>query len=281
MPGSLSTAEGSLRVLVVAYPSPHNEYILGRLVKVAKVEKLLAPVWPHGPRRTVSWAYQRLRAAPLATAAKPGREAVLLRLEARLDRRVAKHLPKEEPSIFTAAERISTSDLNGDLGLSMLRDIAPDLMILSGAPLLQPRIFSLPSLGTVNVHWGISPNYRGQESIFTALRHGDYASIGATLHYLDEGIDTGPALAQCWPSLDPTDDLGSIWAKTARLVATMLTDFVDRLRLGAVSGQRLSGTGILVRARDCRVWHHIDYTVQRNLLHKNPPNTQGRIVRYW
>jgi folate-dependent phosphoribosylglycinamide formyltransferase PurN len=273
-------SEAGLRVVVVSRPDAFNEYVLARLVTVARLEKLLTAV-PPTSSHTLSWAHQRLRAAPISGSISFVRRLALPRLEARVDKQVAKQLPKLERSVFATAELISNADLKGDPGRRMLSDISPDLMILSGAPLLRREIYSVPRHGTVNVHWGITPNYRGEQSMFTALRYRDYASIGATLHYLDEGIDTGPVVAQCWPSLDPTDDFASICAKTARLVAKMLTDFVVQLRTGPVSGQRLAGPGLLFRGRDRRVWHHLSYAVQRRILSHRPPSTPGGIVRYW
>jgi methionyl-tRNA formyltransferase len=276
----MSASDDPLRVVVVSRPGALNEYLLARLVTVAKVEKLFTAVPPNSSR-TLSWASQRLRAGPLRAPVRAVRRRVLSRLDAEFDSRIAELLPPPAGSAFDATTFISSSDLNGDVGRRLICDIAPDLMILSLAPLLKPELYLIPRLGTVNVHWGISPNYRGERSIFTALRRGDYSSIGATLHYLDRGIDTGPAVAQCWPSLDPTDDLVSILAKTAHLVGDMLTDFVERLRVEPVAGQTLVGPGRLVRGRDRRVWHHLSYAAQRRLLSRTPPSTPGRIVHYW
>jgi folate-dependent phosphoribosylglycinamide formyltransferase PurN len=80
--------------------------------------------------------------------------------------------------------------------VKLLRDLAPDLLVLSGVPMLKPHVYGIPRLGTVNPHWGIAPDYRGQQSIFTALRRRDYSAIGMTVHYVDEGVYTGPVLAQ-------------------------------------------------------------------------------------
>jgi len=267
-------------VVVVSRPDAFNEYLLSRLVPVVRLEKLLTAVPPTSPH-TLSWAYQRLRTAPLQNSASYVRRLVLPQFDAHLDRKVAKRLPKAEPSLFASTQLISNADLKGECGRRMLGEIAPDLMILSGAPMLGPETYTLPKLGTVNVHWGITPNYRGEQSMFTALRRRDYASVGATLHYLDQGVDTGPAVAQCWPSLEPTDDMASICAKTARLVADMLTDFVHQLRTGPVPGRRIEGQGMLFRGADRRIWHHLGYAARRRLLHQRPPTMAGRIVRYW
>jgi methionyl-tRNA formyltransferase len=270
-----------LRVVVVARPSAANQYVLGDLARVCQVQALLTGVSAPRPRRNARRIGQELRSAPVATVTRPGRRVILRRLESRLDRQIAAHLEHREASMLPVARAITAMDLNGDIGAAVLREAQPDLMILSGAPLLKPRTYSIPRLGTVNLHWGIAPEYRGQQSIFTALRRRDYTAIGVTLHYVDSGVDTGPILAQGWPSLEPADTLASIWAKTASLASTMLTEFVQRAQVGPVPGHTRQGAGVVVRTRDRRVWHHADYGIQRILLHRHPTPTQGRITRYW
>jgi folate-dependent phosphoribosylglycinamide formyltransferase PurN len=271
----------SLRAVVVARPGAANAFVLSHAARACRVQRVLTDVPPPRPPRTLRAELRRWTSAPLATLAKPLRHKVLSRLDSRLEAGVSLHLGGVHPAVFSTVERMTPAALNGDDGARLLRDAAPDLLILSGAPLLKPHIYGIPRLGTVNLHWGIAPAYRGQQSIFTALRRHDYGAIGVTLHYVDQGVDTGPVLAQGWPALDPSDTLATITAKTARLAATMLSDFVSALSTGAVDGQRLSGPGVNVRSRDRRVRHHVGYALARRVLRRRPPTSEGRIVRYW
>ena len=61
-------------------------------------------------------------------------------------------------------------------------------MILPGA------IIDIPSHGSVNVHGGLLPEYRGGHVMQWAIINGE-TETGVTLHYMDEGIDTGPIIA--------------------------------------------------------------------------------------
>jgi folate-dependent phosphoribosylglycinamide formyltransferase PurN len=271
----------TLRAVVVARPGAANGYVLSAAARVCQVQRVLTDVPPPRPSRTLRAELGRWRSAPIDTLAKPARHKVLRRLDARLEADVSEHLGGVHPAVFATVERMTPAALNGDDGARLLREAAPDLLVLSGAPLLKPHIYGIPRRGTVNLHWGIAPAYRGQQSIFTALRRHDYGAIGVTLHYVDDGVDTGPVLAQGWPALDPTDTLASITAKTARLAATMLSEFVTALGTGPVEGQRLSGPGVNVRSRDRRVRHHVGYALARRVLRRRPPVDAGRIVRYW
>jgi methionyl-tRNA formyltransferase len=235
---------------------------------------------PRRPR-TAREQLARLLSAPLHSATLLGRRVVFRWLDTRLERDIRAALPGERTTLLAGATRLTAAELNGDEGVALLRELAPDLLVVSGAPLLKPRLYRVPRLGTVNLHWGIAPAYRGQLSAFTALRLRDSGNVGMTVHYVDDGVDTGPVLAQGWPALGPADTLATAWAKTARVGATMLGELLEVLRLQAVPGERRTGPGLEVRAKDRRVAHHLRYGVDRLVLRIHPDRTQERIVRSW
>lgn len=61
--------------------------------------------------------------------------------------------------------------------------------------LIAEETFSLPRLGTINVHHGAVPEYRGGPPLFWELADG-LERVGFTIHRVDTGIDTGPVLAE-------------------------------------------------------------------------------------
>ena len=65
--------------------------------------------------------------------------------------------------------RIPAREINGQPFVDFVRQWTPDLLITSGSPLLKRRLFSLPRWGSYNLHWGISPEYSGADSIRWAL----------------------------------------------------------------------------------------------------------------
>lgn len=76
--------------------------------------------------------------------------------------------------------------------LELLRAFAPDLVVLGGTRILRPPVLAIPSRGTVNAHPGLLPQLRGSSSVAWALYKD--LPVGSTVHYVDEGIDTGPIL---------------------------------------------------------------------------------------
>jgi folate-dependent phosphoribosylglycinamide formyltransferase PurN len=81
-------------------------------------------------------------------------------------------------------------DLHAPAVLRGLRQLAPDLGLVYGAPILRPELFSLPRLGTLGIHHGQVPRYRGKKTTFWAMYHGE-PTVGVTIQRLNAGIDTG------------------------------------------------------------------------------------------
>lgn len=82
-------------------------------------------------------------------------------------------------------------------GLGMaLSGYRPDLLVIYGFNwILPPEVFQLPRFGTINIHPGRLPRYRGPAPVHWAIRNGD-PEIGVSVHRVDDGVDTGPILAQ-------------------------------------------------------------------------------------
>lgn len=83
-------------------------------------------------------------------------------------------------------------DINQDTGLDKLRSFNPDLMIsIRFGKILQNDAIGIPRIGTLNLHSGILPQYRGVMASFWSILQGNQ-EIGTTLHWIsDSGIDTG------------------------------------------------------------------------------------------
>lgn len=80
-------------------------------------------------------------------------------------------------------------DLASPAALDQLRAEQIDLMIHAGAGILRQPLLDIPRLGVLNAHMGVLPRYRGMNVAEWAAWEG--GAIGATLHWIDPGIDTG------------------------------------------------------------------------------------------
>lgn len=87
-------------------------------------------------------------------------------------------------------------DINSAEGQAALRALAPDVCVLMLHPILSAQTFTIPPLGMLVFHPGVTPEYRGPHSAFWAVLNNEFWGIGWSLLKVDRGIDTGPVLAQ-------------------------------------------------------------------------------------
>lgn len=87
--------------------------------------------------------------------------------------------------------RVNSNSINGKLLKKKLIEISPDLIIHISGNILKKEIFSIPKFGTLNLHHAVLPNMRGLDSVYWGIYYEMEESVGATVHYIDQGIDTG------------------------------------------------------------------------------------------
>jgi hypothetical protein len=88
----------------------------------------------------------------------------------------------------------SVPTLNGEEAREALRRFGADVAVSLDNALIEEATFALPEHGTINVHHGSVPAYRGGPPVFWELADGR-ESVGFVVHRIDGGIDTGPVLA--------------------------------------------------------------------------------------
>jgi phosphoribosylglycinamide formyltransferase 1 len=106
-----------------------------------------------------------------------------------------------------------------------IAESAPDLVVLAGyLKVLGPAVVS--RFRIVNTHPSLLPAFPGAHAIREALAHGVRVS-GCTVHEVDEGVDTGPILAQAAVPVVPGDDEDSL---RARIQATERVLYLQTIR---------------------------------------------------
>lgn len=97
-----------------------------------------------------------------------------------------------------------------------------DVALVFGTGILREPFLSAFQGRILNIHLGLSPYYRGAGTNFWPLVNREPEYVGATIHYLDAGIDTGPILAHARPAIDRRDGPHDIGNKTIVAAAQTL-----------------------------------------------------------
>lgn len=79
--------------------------------------------------------------------------------------------------------------------ISLLRAADADLGILYGTNIIRESVFSIPRLGSINIHQGLAPLYRGGPTVFWELLNGE-KEVGITVHFVAAAVDTGDIVLQ-------------------------------------------------------------------------------------
>ena len=85
---------------------------------------------------------------------------------------------------------IAVPDIHASAVLNQIRSLRVDLGLVYGAPILKPELFEIPAFGTLGVHHGRLPEYRGKKTTFWAVYNGD-STAGVTIQRINAGLDTG------------------------------------------------------------------------------------------
>lgn len=118
-----------------------------------------------------------------------------------------------------------------------LEQLRPDLFVVwHYSMLLPPEVLAVPRLGSVNVHGGLLPDYRGGHVLQWAILNGE-RETGVTLHMLDSGIDTGPVIATTRVPIEDGDDAATVSAKLRPAGLELLRENWDAIVSGAAAAE--------------------------------------------
>ena len=96
-------------------------------------------------------------------------------------------LTKDTPTLTMTVDKF-----DGEVALCEIEKIMPDYLIMGGGGILKEPMLKAATKGFLNAHPGLLPEHRGLDPVLWSVLKGD--PVGATLHLMDSGIDTGPVL---------------------------------------------------------------------------------------
>jgi len=178
-----------------------------------------------GDRDIAVWTLEYL----LAAGHRP--EALLLRAASKASHgdRLAKlcgHLPAER--VFHG------KSFRREPALTALRELELDFIVGVHFPyIVPPEVLEIPRHGVLNLHPAYLPYNRGWHTPSWAILDG--TPIGATLHFMDAGIDTGRIVAQRELDVRPGDTADALYRRVKRLELEVLKDAWPDLAAGNIT----------------------------------------------
>lgn len=158
-----------------------------------------------------------------------------------------------------------------------------DVFVVVAFRMLPKVVWSLPRLGTFNLHASLLPQYRGAAPIQWAIANGE-TETGVTTFLIDDKIDTGAILLQEKVDIDFRETGGSLHDKLANLGKKLVLNTLDGLATDSLKPQPQPmeiayKEAPKIHRDNCRIhWHASVFEIDRLIRAMNPFPTAYTIL---
>ena len=166
------------------------------------------------------------------------RESAVAQLAGELGLRVIK------ANVVDDQTNVELSKLDAELGL-----------VVAYGALLKRQTLGIPAHGWINIHFSLLPELRGAAPVQRAIIQG-LRETGVSIFKLDEGMDTGPILAQVPTVIEHGENAGDLLSRLTNISLTMLDECLSQIESGTELMQTQSGEATIaakLSRQDARV----------------------------
>ena len=154
-------------------------------------------------------------------------------------------------SLVDQVAPLKRGEINSDDFIKSFKALSLELLIVFGSSILRPEVFQSCSGAAFNLHLGISPFYRGSATNFWAIYDGRPGYVGATIHLLDSGIDSGPIVRTGRPQVSVCETPHSLGCKAIQVGTKLMIESITEYFQGGLKSKPQTGeTMRLCKRRD-------------------------------
>ncbi|HSY77494.1 MAG TPA: methionyl-tRNA formyltransferase [Bacteroidia bacterium] len=184
--------------------------------------------------------------AVVTTPDKPANRGLKLQSSAVKEYAVQRNLPILQP------DKLKSEDF-----ISELKKLNADLFVVVAFRMLPEIVWSMPKLGTINLHGSLLPQYRGAAPINWAIINGE-KETGITTFFITHQIDTGDILMQEKIAIEENDNAETIHDKLMVSGAALVVKTIDAIADGTIKAMQQSAVEELKHApkifrEDCEI----------------------------
>ena len=136
--------------------------------------------------------------------------------------------PVKQYAVEHGLRVLQPEKLKDEAFIEELRSLKADLQIVVAFRMLPEVVWSMPPLGTFNLHASLLPQYRGAAPINWAVINGD-TETGVTTFFLKHEIDTGAVIRQVRVPIADTDCVGDVHDRLMLLGGRVVCETVDAI----------------------------------------------------
>lgn len=125
-------------------------------------------------------------------------------------------------------ELLQPKNLKDQSFVEKIKNFKPDFIIVVAFRMLPKVIWSIPNLGTINLHASLLPDYRGAAPINWALINGEKYT-GVTTFFIDDKIDTGDILLQKRIKINKTDNAEDLHNSLSKIGSLLMYETINKV----------------------------------------------------
>jgi len=137
-------------------------------------------------------------------------------------------------------------NLKDELFISSLSQLEADLFVVVAFRMMPKIVWSMPKIGTFNLHASLLPQYRGAAPINWAIINGE-SYTGVTTFLIDEKIDTGNILMYEKTEINPNDNAGTLHDKLMLLGKDLVLKTIENIQNNSLEPTKQITDGIALK----------------------------------
>jgi len=155
-----------------------------------------------------------------------------------------------------------------------IRSLHPELIVVVAFRILPREVFTIPPLGSFNLHASLLPKYRGAAPVNWAIINGE-KETGITTFFLQERVDTGSLLLQERIPIHDDDDAETIHDTLAPMGAELVLRTVQLIEQGKarpiIQVESLASPARKILKEDCVLhWDTPAYSIRNRIRGLSP-----------
>lgn len=171
---------------------------------------------------------------------------------------------------------VEKGEINTEESYEKIKEYAPSMIALNATSIIKGKLLEDTSWKMINHHAGLCQYYRGSGNNVWPFLHDTLDKIGITIHYVDQGLDTGDIILQGRPEWANDDNTHTIGSKCAMLGADLTVKVISKFLAEGETPRYKQDleSGFLCKKKDftkevvLEIYKKIEDGVVRNYLEK-------------
>jgi methionyl-tRNA formyltransferase len=144
-----------------------------------------------------------------------------------------------------------------------------DVFVVIAFRILPKKLYSIPPLGSINIHGSLLPKLRGAAPINHALLNGE-TETGLTSFFLTKQVDGGDIISRVSTAIDPNENFSSLYNRLSEMAGPFLLETLDMIEKPGFSPKKqdvsLATPAPKIKPEDCLIdWAGDDRQVHNHI----------------